>query len=157
MLPNPVSFIVEYPGTCMWLTLLVDHLYIVSHNETGQDHQKGKVQTLSSINPDKIKLVPWHHSHTHTHTHTHTHIHTHKHTHTGWSFVHSHNETDEDHQTGQVQTLYSINPDKIKPVPWHTHTHIHTHTHTHTPRLPRESVLGSEHWWWEIWSGDVFG
>ncbi len=39
-------------------TVLVNHSYIDSHNETGQDHETGQVQTMSAIDQDKITQVP---------------------------------------------------------------------------------------------------
>ena len=54
--------------------LLVNHLYIVSHNWTGEYHQTGQEQSLSVIIQDNITQVPWHtHKPVHiTHTHTHS-------------------------------------------------------------------------------------
>ncbi len=119
-------------------TLLVNHLYIVRQNVTGEDHQTGQERSLSARIQDKItqvsvavcknsrqdQKVPWnthkhgHNTHTHltlcdtpTHKHEHTHLHTQTHIHK--------------HETELVLTLSDTNTQT------HTHTHTHTHTYTH--------------------------
>ena len=122
--------------------VLGNHLYIVSHNWTGEYHQTGQEQSLSVIIQDKITQVPWH---THKPAHI-THTHTHSVSHVLW------------HTSTQTNTLTHTNTHTQTRDWFSTYTHKHTHTntrlklfsrsrhkHTHTPSQKQPFL--------KIWTG----
>ena len=110
--------------------VLGNHLYIVSHNWTGEYHQTGQEQSLSVILQDNITQVPWH---THKPTHI-THTHTHSVSHVLW------------HTSTQTNTLTHTNT-HTQTRDWSCSYVLDTNTHTHTPSKKQPFM--------KIWTGQI--
>ena len=108
--------------------ILVNLLYIVSHNSTGEYHQTGQEQSLSVIIQDKITQVPWH---THKPAHI-THTHTHSVSHVLW------------HTSTQTNTMTHTNT-HTQTRDWSCSHVLGTNTHTHKPSQKKPFL--------KIWTG----